>query len=519
MILNVGAVYRPDSDEVWVEFASTQNDAVTVSAADSITLTLQHQTKDLIGTPALHPLASCTIPAQYIRADKGYVARFRHPKRRVDLFLGVSAVYGVSTFTETVEVGQGAVPQQQIKLPDNAQYEFDRYRQPLDQGQGPDEMLEPLEIILSPELQEYAKIYDFTSAQPPEVFQTFLYSGGGNRLLLSSRTAAFELQPLDRAPWHQYAYAFMESGTQNLIPNAFFTTLAAQQPQGFDVDPGGAILTQTVAIDPKTSPDAKIWTIRFRQINVVSAFNQAVVQVMPDIAILPQQPYTFSTYCRIRGLSPGTVVSRLTLVLRWYSGSTFLQESSVDLSANLFGSIDLAQLTASSPAGSDRVIPSVKMGSIDAGDDVELALLAPQLEAGGFATTRTDGIRQTDQISFPYSPENQKFRIEFIPGFGSAAVGASVPLTAGPVVLSFEPGNLVKADLVGYGSVTAPLTFGAGDPIDLTVEHQQSGKLKLWKAGVLLAQQTLPGFSAPPSTLVMVGQGIELIRLTLFSRI
>jgi hypothetical protein len=311
----------------------------------------------------------------------------------------------------------------------------------------------------------------------------------------------------------------MESGTQNLIPNAFFTTLAAQQPQGFDVDPGGAILTQTVAIDPKTSPDAKIWTIRFRQINVVSAFNQAVVQVMPDIAILPQQPYTFSTYCRIRGLSPGTVVSRLTLVLRWYSGSTFLQESSVDLSANLFGSIDLAQLTASSPAGSDRVIPSVKMGSIDAGDDVELALLAPQLEAGGFATTRTDGIRQTDQISFPYSPENQKFRIEFIPGFGSAAVGASVPLTAGPVVLSFEPGNLVKADLVGYGSVTAPLTFGAGDPIDLTVEHQQSGKLKLWKAGVLLAQQTLPGFSAPPSTLVMVGQGIELIRLTLFSRI
>jgi hypothetical protein len=520
MLLNVGAVYRPEADEVWVEFASTENDGTTVTAADLLTLTLRHRTRDLIGAATLHPLTQVQIPLQYIQADKSYTARFRHPRRRQELVLDVEAKYGVLTFTKSVEVGQGAVPQQQMELPQNPQYEHDRYRQPLDQGQGPDELLEPLEVVLSSEIEQYAQIFDFTTGQPPETFQTLVYAGGGNRLLLSSRTAAFERQPLDRAPWQQYAYLFLEQASQNLIPNPFFTTLTNGSPTGFEVDPGGAILTQTVALDPKTSPDAKIWALRFRQTNVVSAFNRAVVQVMQNVPVVAGTTYTFSCYARVRALTAGSAASKLFLVMRWYNGSSFVSESTLELPSAQFVSIDLASLTAQAPPSANRVVPSVQVGSIDAGDDIELALLGPQVEAGSFPTTRTEGARLADSVTLPpYNPENQKFRIELIPGFGSADVLTSLPLTSGVVVLSFEPGGFVKADLVGQGSVQAPLVFSAGDVLDLTVAHQQDGKIRLWKSGVLLAEQPLSSFTAPVGVLALQGTGAEVVRLTLFSRI
>jgi hypothetical protein len=523
--LQVSAIYQPDADEVLVEFSSTQDDLITLSIADQLTALLSVATTDLNGTITYNPIATIVVTPEYLLPTQSYAFKFRHPRRRADLFIQVSATYGIATYSKVVNVGIAG--ETDVALPDNALFERDPFETPLDQDdyQAPN----PNRKVLAPEIQTYSQLFDFTLPLNPQEYEPLTYTGGGNRLLMNNQNNSFFLQTLDTPPWTVTAFAFMEPAGVNLIPNSFFNVISGsapygQYPSGFTVDPAGALLTQSVSANYTTANGAQLWAIRFRQNNSLAAFNQGTVALNAAVAVEGSQVYCFSTYAQIQLMTTDTVVDTLTLAIQWFdSGMHPISTSTAPLAASGFDTLVVGSVTATSPAGAAFAIPQVLLSSIDPGDDVVLTLFGPQLETGDYPTSRTQGARAADQITIPtYNAANQKIRVVFVPGFGvSEVLGASEPLllTAGPLVLSLQTDGTFQATLPSYGSVSsAPLNFAAGDTLDFTIQHLSDDAITLYLGGALIATTPLP--VVPPTTdpLNLLGFGGELLRLTVFSR-
>ena len=522
MNLEVAATYLPDADEVYVDFRSTQDDLVTLSIADRVTVNLLVSSMDLNGTTTYRPLASILATSDYLQAEKNYLLKFRHPQRKQDLFIGVEATYGVTTFQKQVQVGIADPSFDQMELPDNVLFERDPFDISLDQGDNKEDgsyTPNPNQVILDQKILDYAQKFDFTLALDPEEYDPLIYTGGGNRLLMNNKNQSFEAQLLDQAPWSLSAYAFMEPGVQNLLPNPYFNVSANGIPTGYTVDGVGSILNQTVAPNYQTATGAQLWTLRFRQTNVYSAFTQAKINLTAPVSVSGSTSYCFSSYLKVTPLSQATKVTELTLLLKWKDSlGVLISTSQVNLMPSDFSTLSLASYTAISPPSTAQVEPEIQLGSIDAGDDVQLVLFAPQLEAGVTPTSRTEGTRVEDVIEIPtYNALNQKVHLEFIPGF---AAGTARALTTGPLLLSLTATGTFKANIpdAGVSLETTPLSFVAGDSLDFTIQHLAGGAFKLYQSGVVVAQTTLPAFTSSPAPLLIHGFLGELLRLTVFSR-
>jgi hypothetical protein len=519
MNLNLSAVFQPDADLVYVNFSSTDAGSNLI-IADQVTFNLYQQTSNLIGTTQNNLLTSLSVTSQFARPEQDYEITFLHPLRRMDLLVEAVATFGSTVVSKIVQVGQAANPESTI-LPDNAIWEFD----PLDviptQG-GSDDLANHNIIIAAPELQNYVEKFDFSVSTGGEEYN-LSYAGGGNRLLMQNQTNQFVLQKLDQAAWTVPAYLFMENEATNLLPNNFFINSSAsgtlQVPNGWKVEEAGSSTLSSVAFDHATSSDAMIWTLQFIQNTAYFQANNATITLAAPVAVVPSQAYVFSSYLQALALNLTTNINTFLMEVTWLdSAQLVITKQAAQFPFGNYVGLSLAALPVTSPANAAFANVSLMMPS-NGGTNVQLNILSPQFEIGKCATSRILGTRQQDQLTLPaVDPSNQKMRLGIIMGFDSSSVVSSVPMTSGPVVLSVEPGNLVKVTVTGIGSCEVPLSFGVGDYLDLTVQSEAGGNISIYQAGQLLGSAPLSTFAPNPAPLTILGVGFELLTLSVFSR-
>lgn len=533
MILSAACSYLPDADEVVIDFRSTLDDGVTPTIADSATFVLSSMTEDQLGTESFNKLAQIVLDSSYVMSNQNYLPRFRHPERKMHLWVDVTAIYAGVPYQAHVEVGESTSPQIIMNLPENKIWEYDEFEVPLTGG--PTELPNANQRVLSEEIQDYIETFDFTTHSAIEDFSPPLtYQGGGNRLLLNNQNNQYVLQTVNAPYWDvldsennetaQSTFAFAEPAGVNLLPNPFFLNIPlvvpanGPTPVGWEVDASTTVCLQTVDFDYTTSSYAKLWTLQFNQVNGFSAFNEVTMNLQAPISILsPGNTYTFSTYAKIALLNEG-VITGLTLGLSWYNGPVLLTESVQEIPASQLTSLTLVSLAVQAPPNATSVVPSISMGSVEAGDNVLLSLFGAQLEFGSIATTRMNGVRVQDQLTVPdYNAVNQKIRFQVIPGF-SSTYGVTLPFIQGPLVVSFMASGDLLAEIPGQGSVITPLTFAAGDTVDITVEHQSGKFISVYQAGQLLAQTPLPTFTSTLAPLNILGVGVEILSLSVWTR-
>ena len=518
MNLLLAPTYQPDANEVLVDFRSTLDDLVTVTVADQIVATLYCQTTNAVGTTALNPLNQITITSGYVQPEQNYFFRFRNPQRRMDLVITVQATYGPDVYSKTAPVGDGVSSFDDMLLPENPTWEIDPLRIPPDQGTI-DEPLTPVAVVQPPEQQNLITRYDFTIGAPAPDFDPLTYAGGNNRLLLSNRTNAYFLQTSSIAPWRLSAYLFLEQGITNLIPGSFFLSATNSVPNGFAVDANSALLTQAVALDSVLATGAQVWSLRFRQSNKFTPYNNATISVQNPVPVTAGQTYCLSAYAQVKSLMSYAAPQQLTFKIEWLAGVTPLSTSQQNVPVSEFQALGLGSMSAVAPTGATQAQLSWSLYPVDPGADIEMTFFAPQFEPGSFPTSRTQGVRQQDTIAIlDYNAASQKIRLECIPGFASGQDGIDRAVFTGPITVTLTASSTLDVDVGGHGTLSTPLVFAAGDLVDFTVEHLAGQMVNLYVAGVLMASAPLPAFSATPATLTGNGTGMEITALTVFSR-
>jgi hypothetical protein len=519
MILNLSAAYQPTENEVWVEFHSTQNDGVTVTVADKIKLVLLIENVSDIGSTAYLPISpELVVDAAYVGPNKNYEIKFRNPLSTMDLWIEVTATFGLTDIQKRVSVGQALPSSTSMDLPDNLIYEIDHFDRP--ETLGENHVPNTNTVILAPEIRQYSEVFDFTLGKPVEDFEGLSYTGGGNRLLINNQNSMFDLQVLDRSYWEMSSFAFIEPTATNLLSNAFFLTATntSLPPVGYQVDAGGALLTQKLDFDYSVSDAVKIWTLRFIQNSVMPAFNEVKVDSVATVPCVGGTNYSFSSYVKVRNMTNTTKVTRLTLRLAWFDGTTFLLNSEQNLNPADFRQLDLASMSAVAPLNANQVRATLLLGSVDSGDDVELSLLGWQLEEGAVPTTRTLTTRAADQLTIDtYNAANQKLRFETIVGFDS--LGTARQFLQGPIDVTFTGASTLLVSIPEAATtLTVPLVFSAGDVLDVTIEHETGKNLTVFRDGQSIGTVALAAYTATPAPLNFIGIGVELLRLTVFSR-
>lgn len=522
MLLHVAASYWPDADEVVIDLSTTEDDAETMTVADKARFDLLLESKDLIGTATYRPLSSLDVANQYIRTDKHFSVRFAHPQRRSDLFLNVKAYFGSDIYEKRVKVGISTTERTQMELPENAIWTIDRLDQ-IPTGGSDDHILPDNSIILAPEIQSYNRQFNFAEAMPVETYEGLTYEGGaGDRLLMNSQTNSYEIQK-SRAPWTIPAFLFLENDAENLLDNAFFIDTATSfvpTPAGWAHDGAGSAVTAELAFDHNTTSDAKIWKIRFRQNNQFGGFAAVKLNTTGFVPVTGDEVYCFSAFIRTRRMTAQTVAENLRLTIEWYDGTTALTPTQQVMSVSDFATLGMAYVAGTAPANADQAKFKIEVYDVDSGDDVEISVLAPQVENGPIPTTRILVTRDQDLVSIPtYNAANQKIRFQFVPGFSSASVEFPTAFTAGPLILSFIPGGQIRANLNNVLIHSGPLDFDAGELVDLTVSHKSNGKLQIYRDGIEIAQAALGVVAPTTDALTILGVGIELLKLDVFSRL
>lgn len=519
MILQVAAAYWPDADEVVVNLRSTEDDGITATLADQVEFNLLLEAKDQIGTKQYRTLNVVKILKDFARPDKEYGMRFRSPQARDSLYLNVKAIFGNEIFEKQVRVGISETERQHMDLPDNNMWDFDVLEEIRTGGE--DKRLPENTVILAPEIRSFEKSFNFGEPQPVESYEPLQYEGGAeSRLMLNSHTNSYQIQEL-KAPWEIPAYLFMEDTAENLITNSFLLTGLSDfivRPQGWNFEAQDMAVTATLDFDHQTSSDAKIWKLRVRQNNQFSGFN--TVSILSDQLIEVQESlqYCFSTYLRLRNMAVGSLVESIKLVIEWTDGTSILALTEDVYSAHQYGALGLASVVGVAPAGSTHARLRVEFYDMDAGDDIEVSFFAPQLEVGSIPSSRILIDRLQDLVTVPdYNAANQKIRFRMIPGFNSQDLGTATLLTEGPIEISFDS-TQVMLSIPSVASLSAPLSFSAGDFLDLTFSHKANGKIEIYRDGNLLAENALPDFSATQAPLTIRGIGVELLNLDVFSR-
>lgn len=522
MKLFLSATYQPNEDEVWVDFRSTLDDDITVTLADELELNLKVQVVDQVGSSSYHTIANLKVSSDYALPDKNYELKFRNPPQKLDLWLEVSATFGITTVQKLVMVGQAAPSHISMDLPDNVLYGRDVFDMP---ETGDDEFV-PNDnlVVLAPELRDFLVEYEF-SITVQDTDYDLQYSGGGNRLWINNQNNQFEAQAVDQAPWDITAFAFLEPAANNLLPNPFFenvvnpTSEFDAYPAGYKVDAADSVMTQQVAFDYQITSAAKLWKLICRQNSISSGFNPIVIETEELVACAGLTSYVFSTYCQIKPRNKSTTLNQGKVFLEWYDvNEDLISSSQFNFEPGSFLNLDLLATEAyQSPSNAVWVKPVLQIGSLDSGDDVEVSLLGIQIEEGLYPTTRMKGPRAQDTLTVDdYNAANQKLRIQVIAGFDSG-VDDRV-LLQGPIEATFSGNELVVGVPDASTTLSVPFIFAAGEFLDLTIAHEAGKKLSVYREGTLVDETALPAFSTTVSPLTIFGVGGEFLKLSVFSR-
>lgn len=523
MVLSLGASFWTDANEAVIDAFVTEDDLVTPVVPDSMHFDLLLQTTDQVGATTLRALGAMDVTNDYISSDKQFHVRFRDPGRRQDLWLTAIATIGSSTLQKTVQVGITANEKTEMDFSDNLIFTEDVLAL-IPTGGGNDPIMPDNNVVLAPPLQIYDETFIFNAPQPADTYSDLQYSGGAvNRLLLNSQTNSYQLQE-SKAPWLIPAYLFMEPAATNLMTNSFFlvatgsTVPTINIPQTWTFDSAQALATYTLGFDHNTSSDAKIWQVRFRQNNIFPTFTTTSLICNQAIPVTGHTLYTFSTYLRTRLMTSDTVVKNVTLTISWYDNTTLISTSTETLLTSDYTGMSIASVTGNAPIAATNAKIKLDFYDVDAGDDIECTLFAPQFEQGNLPTSRILSTRLADQVeTAPYNAQNQKIRFQFISGFGNSGLAAPLVLTTGPLAISFTSTG-VTATLEGGPTLTFALVIAPGDFVDLTFQHVQNGKFSMYRAGQLVAQTTLGSIAATSTPVVIEGAGLELLQLNVFSR-
>jgi hypothetical protein len=155
------------------------------------------------------------------------------------------------------------------------------------------------------------------------------------------------------------------------------------------------------------------------------------------IAIDPADPVTLSLFAKTERRDTGTRVSKMTISVEFYNGTTLLSTRSVEydpetLELDNFALVELVTEASSVPATSDNIKWNITFGSIDGGDEMTVYLTCPQVEAKAFSTSRITGdrTRLADDLSVPQTDnlelEQGRFVVAFAPGYDDVPPHAAV---------------------------------------------------------------------------------------------
>lgn len=522
MELQVAPIYLQDADCVEVEVQGL-NDAGVPTIPDNITLSLFAVTTTLVGATTRTFLTSLSVDSSYGTPSQNYICRFHKPRFNKSLQLDCVANFGSIQITRAnIVVGQSVSPDTTLELPDNFLSGInnllseDYTLMPPDASSGepaPDRRKN--HVVLSPPLRTYVTPYNF--AQPDPDLLPLPYAGGGNRLLMN-QDGTFVLQGIDMAPWDLDCFTFLEPAVENLIPNSFLLQ-GSGPPTGFSVDGAGALVTQTLQANPKVAQGVNLWAVRFRQNAFGSGFNTGSLVIDPVLLPVAETTYCFSSYVKVTQKVAGTQVTQLNLVMSWFEGDGMISTQQETFSPADLTGLQLCSVQGLAPPHADNVRLSIGIASIDPGDDVEVSILTPQLELGQVATSRCQGDRAADTLTFPSVPTvNQKIRFQLSMGFPA---GIPQSFCTGAFEADFtEAGTLhVSIPHAGVELETPVLTFQPGDELDFVIQTQSNGLLELLISGEPVASTELPEFQDQPQDLVLTGCGAELLQAWVFNRI
>jgi len=312
---------------------------------------------------------------------------------------------------------------------------------------------------------------------------------------------------------------FLEAAQTNLMTNSYFITQTDQIPQTWSADGSGSLVVPTLDFDHQTSSDAKVWAVRFRQNNIfLNSFASVSLICAQEITVTAGQKYCFSAYIRARLLTSDTLVQNVRMRIQWYDGNTALTTTDQVIQSQTLQNLTLSFVTGTAPLTATNARVRFDLYDVDAGDDIEFSLFAPQFETGQFPTTRILTSRSQDTVQTdPYDAADQKVRFQFIPGFGNTGVVTPIQFTGGPLSISFDQ-NGVNATLTGGPTLTAAEFFAAGDFFDLTFQHKSNGTFTIFRDGQQVAQMSLGAISQTAQPITIQGVGVELLQLNVFSR-
>ena len=205
MEYQVAAVYQKGTDEVYVDSFVT-NDSGFVTVPDSVTIFLQHETRDNMGLLRYLTVDSVQVEKDYVNPEKHFITRFKNPTQKMNLWIEVAFKEGANVTTKKVFVGVPEAAQVTMDLPDNKLFQVEIESDYFTPNGGGYVELPENDIVLAEDIINITREYEFTGAMSSEEFEGIEYFGGGNRLLTDRGSNKFVLQDADVAPWDMNAF-------------------------------------------------------------------------------------------------------------------------------------------------------------------------------------------------------------------------------------------------------------------------------------------------------------------------
>jgi hypothetical protein len=380
-----------------------------------------------------HDLGTVEFDCSYATGDSDVQAMWMHPAHVEDLsirFQGTVVNCGDVDFT--VQVGQesagstvftpqflegvdGVAPRTEYTAYGSTTHQLDPAVEEVD--------------VLDTNVVLTLMALDFLSENEPLVTGNgpIDYTGGGNRLLPSlDNDGTFVLQPVNALPHGINGYTLTEAAGSNLLTNTTF-----ESPTGSTNEvPAGYSLTasNSVTVLPYLEQNGDIWQFRVRTFGSGPYVGPKGLVFSYDAAVpvTPGAPVTWSVLARIGYYGrteapdipePVVKLDTLRLVVSFRdAGDVEISSQTANFNPlDLFGEtfILLQNVVQLPPFGTAAVRVRLELESIEESDDINLYLMAPQVEEAQGASSRMVGAgvvdRYADTLRIPQA-ENLEFR-------------------------------------------------------------------------------------------------------------
>lgn len=409
--LQVGAsaLYSKDGDEVESVLYVEDGDILHPEFIAEMTASLLFRGTRGIGT--------VTFDRRHGNEDGTVTSIWPHPAHREDLtirYIGTIENLGDVDFTVPVSddtladapLSENVLEGVDIVAPRTEPDSTAVYTRVLDPAPEEVDVLHPQVVLVLFRLNLLSQ-YEFLEAGTGPIE----YSGGGNRLLSALRNDAFVFQAKDEFPPGIDAHTRIELASSNLLTNTNFLTPTSVDnpvPLGWSLDAPGS-----VTLLPELVPDSSgVNQLKIRALGSGPYVGPKAMTFSQDVAVpaSPADPLAFSVLARTEIANQEVVVDDLRLII------SFRDSMDAEISAQvaefapfdiLGASLVLLQLVVPTPpTGTMAARVAVEMDSIEGSDDINLFLMAPQVETNTLASSRIVGsappvTRATDTLRVP----------------------------------------------------------------------------------------------------------------------